>query len=106
MTTFSLTLCLNYQGESDFNCPPLNPSTVPPSPHLSLGDVTKQQLHHHRQLLHGLPEAYGRLLRGLAQGLDQVLVGLRVLQLDALDATHVVVVAGHLIVVGLKIENT
>lgn len=71
---------------------------VPGSGHLAgheglpLGDVAEQQVDGDGELGHVLLEAGGRVLRRLAGGLEKVLVALRVVQLEGLDAAQVVVV--------------
>ena len=68
---------------------------------LSLRNVSKEQLNGDAQLCHMLLESIGRVLRGFPWALHQVLVGLRVVQLDCFDTPLVVVKSCPLTITGL-----
>ena len=66
---------------------------------LPLRDVSQQELNGDPQLLDGLPEPDSRR-GGLPAGLGQVLLSLRIVQLDGLDPAQIVEVASALAVTG------
>ena len=61
---------------------------------LPLRNVTQQKVYCNTQLGHVLLEPGSRVLRSFPSRLEQVLVGLRVVQLDGLYASQVVIVPG------------
>lgn len=65
---------------------------------LTIWDLSHEQLYNDEELLCVNAEADSADLRCLSEGLDQGGLGLRVLQLDCLDATLVVQVSRILIV--------
>mmetsp|Transcript_7748 Transcript_7748/g.19822 ORF Transcript_7748/g.19822 Transcript_7748/m.19822 type:complete len:286 (-) Transcript_7748:663-1520(-) len=61
-----------------------------------LGDLAKQQRHHRKPLVKRDPEPFCAG-RGLPQSLLEAVLGLRVVQLDGADATHIVEVPAVLV---------
>ena len=58
---------------------------------LPLGDVPQQQLHGDAQLGHVLLESIGRVLGSFSRTLNQIFVGLGVVQLYRLDTSLIIV---------------
>ena len=63
-----------------------------------VGDLSQQELHYDSELVGGLLEPDGRVLRRLAHGLQQTALSLSVLQLYGLYPAYVEQVAGTLVV--------
>ena len=61
---------------------------------LPLGDVPQQQLHGDAQLGHVLLESIGRVLGSFSRTLNQIFVGLGVVQLYRLDTSLIIVEPG------------